>query len=68
MQTIPEVEEDLRDLRCCDGDQVTFECSFVSGDAPFDVRWEKGGKVSHAYFFCHTPFFTHVHLDCTPWR
>lgn len=58
VQTIPEVEEDLRDLRCCDGDQVTFECSFVPGDAPFDVRWEKGGKVSHAHFFVtflHTP-------------
>lgn len=46
IETIPSVKQNLQDLRCCDGDKVTFECKF-DGNSSFDIRWEKDGKVSH---------------------
>ncbi|KAL3284833.1 hypothetical protein HHI36_018972, partial [Cryptolaemus montrouzieri] len=45
-QTIPSIKRDLKDIRCCDGDSVVFECEIEGTPIP-DVRWERGGKLVH---------------------
>jgi len=55
----PVVVQPLSNLRCSDGDAVTFECRLllpkpraVSGnedDSNVNIRWEKGGKVSSLF-------------------
>ena len=59
----PVVSQPLSNLRCCDGDAVTFECHLLlpkptatsgnGGDnsTNVNVRWEKGGKVN--FFFVY---------------
>lgn len=43
-QTIPSIKQELKDIRCCDGDSVSLECK-IEGDPSFDVRWEKERKL-----------------------
>ncbi|KAK2709050.1 hypothetical protein QYM36_014620 [Artemia franciscana] len=43
LQTIPELKQPLRDLRCCDGDSVTLECRIKAEPPPY-IRWTKSGK------------------------
>lgn len=45
VRTVPQISKELKDIRCCDGDSVTFECKIDGTPSP-DVRWEKAGKVS----------------------
>lgn len=44
METLPVFVKGLKNLRCCDGDAVTLECT-VSSAAPPEIRWEKDGKL-----------------------
>ncbi|XP_063987212.1 uncharacterized protein LOC135167689 isoform X2 [Diachasmimorpha longicaudata] len=44
IQTLPVIESPLRNIRCCDGDAVTFICK-VDATPPPHIRWEKGNKL-----------------------
>ncbi|KRT86913.1 Immunoglobulin, partial [Oryctes borbonicus] len=46
IQTIPRVINDLKDIRCCDGDSVALECKFDASPSA-NIRWEKAGKLVH---------------------
>lgn len=46
VQTVPRIVRELKDIRSCDGDCVTFECQ-VEATPPPDIRWEKRGKVKN---------------------
>ncbi|KAJ8687542.1 hypothetical protein QAD02_023336, partial [Eretmocerus hayati] len=42
--SVPVIKSHLKDIRCCDGDSVTFKCRvFAPSEAP-NIRWEKCGK------------------------
>ncbi|KAH1008358.1 hypothetical protein HUJ05_008917 [Dendroctonus ponderosae] len=45
LQKLPSIVEDLRDIRCCDGDSASLECRFAPNKPPLDIRWEKDGKI-----------------------
>lgn len=46
IESLPRVSNNLKDLRCCDGDAISLEC-FVEGSPEPNVFWEKDGKIIH---------------------
>lgn len=43
-ETLPKFKEQLKDVRCCDGDSVRLECNVEATPAPATITWEKDGK------------------------
>lgn len=50
VQTLPVIKSPLKNIRCCDGDAVTFICK-IDATPPPSIRWEKGGKVIRISYF-----------------
>ncbi|XP_015122953.1 uncharacterized protein LOC107045269 isoform X3 [Diachasma alloeum] len=44
IQTLPVIKSPLKNIRCCDGDAVTFICK-VDATPPPCIRWERGNKL-----------------------
>lgn len=44
VETYPVFTQNLKDVRCCDGDSVTLECH-VEGLPEPSIVWEKDGRV-----------------------
>lgn len=44
VETLPIFTRHLKDIRCCDGDSIRFECHFDGQPEPA-IIWEKDGRV-----------------------